>query len=163
MGVRLFFIVITTFVNAQFIAFSEFLDACEVEKFWLPSATLQLHAWAHHWSMGVFLEIWKWCQVRRIWWMKHLLKSRFSLSSMSSMDRVFQPLMSCILCIDKGGDYVKNSPERELRSSPDLDPDFGWPCKSLWMSHRPLTSYQVSLRLDEVDFLANFEVTWLNN
>jgi len=31
---------------------------------------------------------------------------------------------------------------------------------SSWMSHRPLTSYQVSLKSDKVDFLANFEVTY---
>ena len=37
---------------------------------------------------------------------------------------------------------------------------------SSWMSHRPLTSYQVSLRSDEkifVDFSATFEVKWLGN
>ena len=43
-----------------------------------------------------------------------------------------------------------------------------WPRMTLkvissWMFHRPLTSYQVSLRSDEVDFLAKFEVTWLND
>ena len=31
-----------------------------------------------------------------------------------------------------------------------------------WMSHRPLTLYKVSLRSTEVDFLAKFEVTWLD-
>jgi len=31
------------------------------------------------------------------------------------------------------------------------------------MSHRPLTSYQASLRSDEDEFLANFEVTLLDN
>jgi len=31
------------------------------------------------------------------------------------------------------------------------------------MFHQPVTSYQVSLIPDEVDFLANFEVTWLDN
>ena len=31
----IFFNVITAFVNAQFIALSKFLNACEIEEFWL--------------------------------------------------------------------------------------------------------------------------------
>jgi len=51
MSIHLFFNVITVFVNAQFIALSKFLNACEIEEFSVltaPSTTLRLHTWAHH-------------------------------------------------------------------------------------------------------------------
>ena len=35
MSIHLFFNVITAFVNAQFIALSKFLNACQIEEFWL--------------------------------------------------------------------------------------------------------------------------------
>ena len=58
----------------------------------------------------------------------------------------------------------KNSPERGLSLTEVISWPWPWPRMTLkviqsWMSHRRLTSYQVSLRSDEVDFLANFEVT----
>jgi len=57
----------------------------------------------------------------------------------------------------------KNSPDRGLISSPWPWPQMTLKVISSWMTHRPLTPYQVSLRSDDVDFLAKFDVAWLEN
>jgi len=61
---------------------------------------------------------------------------------------------------------IKNSPERGLRSSPDLDPDLGWP----WLSSHIVVNVSSTsniipsfIKIGRKKFLAKFEVTWLDN
>ena len=77
MSIHLFFNVITAFVNAEFVALSKFLNACEIEKFWLLlqplfGRILELIIARKSLSTKVLLQIWKQmvitrCHVRRIW------------------------------------------------------------------------------------------------
>jgi len=98
-----FFNVITAFVNAQLIALSKFLNACELEEFWqllqpLFSRILELIIGRKSLSTEVLLQIWKQmvitrCQDRRIWWVMHFFKSGFKYSSLSNM----WPVGRCIV------------------------------------------------------------------
>ena len=57
---------------------------------------------------------------------------------------------------------IKNSPDRGLRSSPDLDPDLGWPWKSY--RHKCLIDLYTKFHWDGTKMIfGKFEVTWFDN
>jgi len=96
MSIHLFFNVIIAFVNAQFIALSKFLNACEIEEFWLLLQSLfvrilQLIIGQKSLSTEVLIQTWKQmvitrCQVRRIWWVMHFSNADSSIAACPRCD-----------------------------------------------------------------------------